>query len=226
MGALIKNEKPILFNGEMVRAILDGRKTQTRRLLKPEQVPHLSPSEIEGNNEFPEMKYISIVQSHPRWGFAAFGETEEKCAQQLLEYGGSPYRKGQKLWVRETHSIVPKTAYWHTPETPHRENGDHWAVYREGWDRSAPRWKPSIHMPRWASRITLEVKSVRVERLQDISEDDAKAEGFTGQQGEARFYHNDEISAFAHFRETWQSIYGNWKSNPWVWVVEFEVVKP
>ncbi|MEN5313387.1 hypothetical protein [Pseudomonas koreensis] len=90
-------ERPILFNGAMVRAILSGQKTVTRRLVKGNQIPSRSKS------DFPEHQWIAVVQDHPRWGFAAFGATEEECAAELAMYGGCPYgRQGDRLWVRET----------------------------------------------------------------------------------------------------------------------------
>lgn len=157
-------ERPILFSGPMVRAILDGRKTQTRRVVKPRQ---------------------GMLDD---W-------TGLPC----------PYGKpGDRLWVRET-------CYF---EQPHGE-----VIYRAdpGSEKALDpeftglRWRPSIHMPRWASRITLEIVNVRVERLQDIRVDDARAEGVTAKW------------PVHGFRNLWQSIngFGSWDANPWVWVVEF-----
>ena len=210
-------ERPILFNGEMVRAILDGRKTQTRRVVKPA----------------PEMVADHSIEP---W------EGDPGILQKLLAQNGRncPFgQPGDLLWVRETHAIVPRTAYTHSAGVeqvlrPH-DNHDA-AVFREGWERSKPgRWRPSIHMPRWASRITLEITDVRVERLQDISEDDARSEGCN-----APLYVNDNrgrwgpprgetlSSAFPSakhwFSCLWESINGagSWAKNPWVWVVEFK----
>ncbi len=161
-------ERPIMFTGPMVRAILDGRKTQTRRVIRPQ----------------------------PRWvGDPGIPfRTEDADPKGIIQ---CPYGKpGDQLWVRET---------W-APNEGDVLAGK--AFYRADNNTIVERWRPSIHMPRWASRITLEITKVRVERLQDISEEDAKAEG----------------SAYrTEFRDIWRSIYGDgsWAHNPWVWVIEF-----
>ena len=197
-------ERPILFSGSMVRAILEGRKTQTRRVYKP-------------RNGFPRPD----------------GEIlPDGTGSQWTEWGTSPYgAPGDRLYVREAHAIVPATAYAQSPGVDYRRSPDgyEWAVYREGWTRCRPgRWRPSIHMPRWASRILLEVTEVRVERVQEISEEDAQAEGIPerspvpgpgAQVGYAR----------AAFRELWDSINADrghgWDANPWVWVVTFHRIQ-
>ena len=131
---------PAIFSGPMVRAMLDGRKTQTRRLAW--KLPYVSP-------DFPGKP--------------------------------TPWQKVKvrdRLWVREAHAIVPRTAYWHDSSIHHQESDDYyWAIYREGWERSKPTWKSPVHMPRWASRLTLIVTDVRRQKLQEISEEDALAEG-------------------------------------------------
>ncbi|WP_336273783.1 hypothetical protein [Vreelandella indica] len=191
-------QRPILFNADMVRALLDGRKTQTRRLVKP------APGMVTNKSIEP-------------W------EGDPKALMALLERNnrGCPYGKpGDRLWVREAHALLPRTAYRASVGTgtieqvEHPTDGYTAAVFREGFDRSgAPKWRPSIHMPRWASRITLEVVSVRVERLNDISAKDALEEGIAlcQQPQEA-------------FRQLWESIHSpeGWSANPWVWVVEFK----
>lgn len=204
--------KPILFNTEMVRAILDGRKTCTRRLIKPQpDKKHIYPLGFVTDST--EKKEVGC------FGFAA------------NEYGGSiqyvkpPYRyaPGDILYVRETWKKAPNGYY-----------------YYEDWQRNdiadVTKWKPSIHMPKEAARIWLKVTDVRVERLQDIDEDGAVKEGIPWSEcrnckapfgcdacaGEGY----DEIDAFA---ELWDStikkidldFYG-WNANPWVWVIEFE----
>ena len=192
-------EHPILFSGEMVRAIMEGRKTQTRRVIKPQ------PNDI---RESPFVK-SGIEDTH---GY----EIKRK------------YAPGDKLWVRET---------W----MPFTENGvrSGMAIYRatdkpeQDGDRPL-KWRPSIFMPRWASRITLEVVSVRVERVQDISEEDALSEGISfwkpkemdNRPFEENFWTN--YPQFA-FQNLWDSInakrgYG-WDANPWVWVIEFRRVE-
>ncbi|HDL6748682.1 TPA: hypothetical protein PXJ82_004433 [Yersinia enterocolitica] len=186
------NEKPILFNAEMVNAILSGRKTQTRRIIS-EKTLHLFGVAA------------SAGQCHPI----------ELCDQRSQSYYldfcplGKP---GDQLWVREAFAAGLCTestlAYRATHKTEDLE---------EGWGETI-KWTPSIHMPRWASRINLLITGVRVERLQDISDADASAEGCkisSMQSGEC-------LSDM--FARLWKSIYGDesWQANPWVWVINFE----
>ncbi|OWF79180.1 hypothetical protein B4900_10935 [Yersinia rohdei] len=200
------NEKPILFNAEMVNAILSGRKTQTRRIIR-EKTLHLFDVAASAG----ECHSLELC--------------DERSQSYYLEFCqlGQP---GDQLWVRETFG-----KYRAAPSG---------FVYRA--DGELPcgdpeRWTPSIHMPRWASRINLLITGVRVERLQDISEQDALAEGLkTGKFGNENnwqdgFYmpgdNQPHFSAKLAFRELWDSIYGqkegeNWQANPWVWVIEFE----
>ncbi len=211
-------ERPILFNGEMVRAILDGRKTQTRRVVKHKinGDPRCTNSLSEGNIPISELWVDD------------------------LEMFACPYGKvGDRLWVRETFAIVPRTAYAQSencqqiikPDCNHDA-----AIFRAGWERSTGgiRWRPSIHMPRWASRITLEITNVRVERLQDISEQDAKSEGVSDDifkshcQNEKALPDSWPVEDLGSdrfiFSMLWQSINGanSWSYNPWVWVIEFK----
>jgi len=190
-------EKPILFNDEMVRAILEGRKTQTRRVVKPakckDSLCQLAPHEIAGE----------VNQGR-----------HQNC----------PYGKaGDRLWVREAHAFVPEPAYRRSIGIYQQINpaDDYEAcVYRENFDRSRSfPWRPSIHMPRWASRITLEIANVRVERLQDISLADARDEG-----GPTQGHSGAPISYRKGFRHLWSQINGpdDWDRNPWVWVIEFK----
>lgn len=211
-------DRPILFSAPMVRAILDGSKTQTRRVVKPQPVDR-------GGGSL-SISYAAGKMNH--MGPAGF------MLEKLAQYG-CPYGKtGDRLWVREKFTIVPVTAYRMSEgvqQTVSPSEPDYAAVYAAGWDRCIPRWKPSIHMPRWASRIMLEITSVRVERLQDISDEDALEEGVT----ETEFYENAErkVSAGAPwpaerlaFADLWKSINGpeSWGSNPWVWVIGFKRV--
>jgi hypothetical protein len=221
-------DRPILFSAEMVRAILDGRKTQTRRNIKytTEHRGPINPA------------YLEAHKDHPGW-------------KDICPYG----QPGDFLWVREAHAISanPDLKPWYRLD--HEEA-------RSSGPRVDVKWRPSIHMPRWASRITLEVKGVRVERLQDISEDDAKAEGcearpFPGpwwegyrDLGDGELIHQQAVgetapywmiepkkmpltpwldrSARDGFRSIWMGLYGPdaWDENPWVWVVAFERWKP
>lgn len=207
-------ERPILFNGEMVRAVLDGRKTQTRRpvthdLAKP---PYFFTGRTEESLGYP------ASEGH-MWFELSYCGNEGSTS-----FIRSPWGVGDLLWVRETWAHVPKTAYAGSEGvTQVLDPTDEYmaAVFRADWGRSAPgRWKPSIHMPKWASRIKLRVKRVWVERVQDISEADANAEGVKP------VWVDPCIESYADgFLETWDSVYGNWSANPWVWCCEFERVE-
>lgn len=198
-------ERPILFNAEMVRAILDGRKTQTRRLVKPQPWWVADPS-VPFSTRDADPK--GIIKS-------PFGNV------------------GDRLWVRETTCIAPKR--FATPDDTclTDDDGDkRYVSYKaDGHSEEAMRdyglkWTPAIHAPRWASRIDLDITAVRVERVLEITEEDAKAEGAP----EQRHPHGGSTLPNSYrwhgFREIWQSIYGNWDANPWVWVYEFRRVKP
>jgi hypothetical protein len=220
-------ERPILFSGAMVRAILSGQKTVTRRPIKGNQIPSRSKS------DFPEHQWMAVVQDHPRWGFAAFGATEEECAAELAMYGGCPYgRQGDRLWVREAWAadaqvdeISPRDLSQGEPIFYPADG----SVRQTGCSMTTQgRGRPSIHMPRWASRILLEITAVRVERLQDISRADIRAEGLQCPPELA----SDDVSPNyrdwypAAWKELWNSTGGDWDANPWVWVVEFKRVQP
>ncbi|EMG5738639.1 morphogenetic protein [Yersinia enterocolitica] len=188
------NEKPILFNAEMVNAILSGRKTQTRRIIS-EKTLHLF-GVAAGAGE-----------CHP------LELCDERSQSYYLEF--CPLGKsGDQLWVRETW------ARYNIDQTSHD------MAYRATTPADWPKeglWRPSIHMPRWASRIDLLITGVRVERLNDISEQDARAEGVKAWRGPAEELVGGKLAFF----ELWDSIYGqkegeNWQANPWVWVIEFE----
>ncbi len=232
-------ERPILFNGAMVRAILCGQKTVTRRLVKGNQIPSRSKSDS------PEHQWIAVVQDHPRWGFAAFGATEQECAAELAMYGGCPYgQRGDRLWVRETFIDLRGTGVEHRPDPNgplHRyayaadcRPGSHSDEARKDFGL---KYKPSIHMPRAACRILLEITDVRVERLQDISEDQAQAEGVRLMRDGSDTWVSREgpgnlvtpwPTAKEAFSDLWNSINGPhaWAANPWVWAVSFKQVTP
>lgn len=174
-------ERPIIFSAPMVRAILDGRKTQTRRIVKPQPTVEIEP----------QSNYQEMVR----------GAGLDCCRHGVT---------GDRLWVRE--------AFYHIGETRqvfYKADGSN--NYQDDLRWGGP-WKPSIHMPRWASRITLEITDIRVERLQDISEKDALADG--GWEYKKCPVHCSPKMSFA---DLWQSIYGHgsWDANPWVWVVSF-----
>ncbi|WP_274643369.1 hypothetical protein [Pseudomonas serbica] len=221
-------ERPILFSAPMVRAILEGRKTVTRRLVKGGQIPTEETSVPTGERQ----RWSAIGQRDPRYGFCVFGSTEAECAKELEEFAPCPYgRRGDRLWVRETFNT----------STDCRPQIDEPYIYAadlnsDGFQKWAARWKPSIHMPRAASRILLEITDLRVERLQDISDEQALAEGVRPYLDHAEFgdwYHVEGIETYSaepskSFELLWSSINGteSWNVNPWVWVVEFKRVTP
>ena len=219
-------ERPILFSAPMVRAILEGRKTVTRRPVKGGQIPTEDPAE-EGR-----LRWSAIGQRDPRYGFCLFGETEAECAQELATFGRCPYgRPGDRLYVRETFNRTnPGGAagvYYY------RADGGFPKSIGGGTFTDAESWKPSIHMPRIASRILLEITAVRVERLQEITPAQVTAEGVST-HGEALWGGEWWVDApdqaiedaRKDFADLWTSTGGDWSSNPWVWVVEFKQVTP
>lgn len=202
-------DRPIIFSGPMVRALLEGRKTQTRRLLKRNP-----------NGTYPIYdKGRNIGWSSDPWPPGAG----------LVCH--TTYRPGDRLYVREAHALVPSSAYRMSPGVPYAvndEDGSQACVYREGWERSKPStgWRPSIHMPRWASRLTLTVTEVRVQRLQEISTDDAIAEGVSlpwSPGGTLAMM--AQGTAKSAYRDLWNSLHGPdaWDANPWVVAVTFTV---
>ena len=204
------NSRPILFSAPMVRALLDGRKTQTRRVFKPERMTW----DAKGRYTTHAMRGGEVVMT----GSGPF------LPNDWLHY--CPYgQPSDRLWVRETWSDNSAT---HVPGINQRVY--YRADYPEGSYKSVLHWHPSIHMPRWASRITLEITGVRVERLQDISEADAIAEGVSYDPGEGGTYWVPGLgcssdTATGSYRLLWESINGpgSWGANPWVWLVEFNV---
>lgn len=208
----------------MVRAILEGRKTQTRRVVKlPVEQDHM----WDGG--------WKIIHKAITTGLATFNRMRGKSLKNkdpiICPYG----QPGDRLWVRETWALVPQTAYRQSTgvDQVNKPGCNHdAAVFRAGWERCAPsRWRPSIHMPRWASRITLEIVSVRIERLNDISERDALSEGIERLSVGFKDYQRTQwnLGCPKHsFQTLWESINGNgsWQQNPWVWVVEFKRVQP
>jgi len=201
----------------MIRALLAGRKVQTRRPVKFPVIDRNVGCELAGNELAGEIAAGNYYNS---------------------KYG----KPGDRLWVRETWMPdAPRDGTWADVEfygckcsplsmIPNRYRKPEHCIHRASWEGSEMvGWTPSIHMPRWASRITLDITGVRVERLQAISEDDAKAEGMIPEACDHIRRSCEEIgccgdTARGEFSALWTSIYGadSWKANPWVWVVEFK----
>lgn len=240
-------ERGLIFNAEMVRAILDGRKTQTRRIVK-------------GTDG--AVKFCKEWDINGEEIFVVLGEKDHTGMNPVLGAISCPFGAvGDRIWVRETWATlgnedgccvdwegnlckgderstariyrasceqrpgdyglwsIPDDAYWKPHTKEHKFEGA---------------WRPSIHMPRWASRILLEITDVRVERLNAISEEDATAEGvppagslLPDYPGTFLTPKGDFATAKVAFQRLWESIYGeeSWKANSWVWVIEFKRVE-
>ena len=223
-------ERPILFSAPMVRAILDGRKTVTRRAVKGFQIPTEDTAIPVGDRQ----RWSAIGQRDPRYGLCVFGSTEQECAKELEEYAPCPYgRRGDRLWVRETWGLQVRNYGGGTGEHIVYRAANPDAIYcksAEGQEYPV-KWKPSIHMHRHSSRILLEITDVRVERLQDISGDQAEAEGVDAAMCQqfletSPSRHQCKEAVIHGFAGLWQSTGGDWNANPWVWVVEFKRVTP
>lgn len=201
--------RPILFSAAMVRALLSGAKTQTRRALKKQPLDILP---MEGDKAGRE--WIILDQREP--------EPKGKVIHCRF---GVP---GDFLWVRETHAIVGNVdPGW----VLYRANGYESECRRHRFDSPPPEseitWKPSIHMPRWASRLTLRITNVRVERLNDISEADARAEGVSFGNITDQTTGEIDRDAIEAYEKLWESINGprSWARNDWVWCLSFEVIR-
>ena len=222
-------ERPVIFNGEMVRAILDGRKTQTRRVMavQPE------------SNQFGLLRITDSTKRSDigkyHWAESNATGTHQRSALFSCPFG----QVGDRLWVREKFMDLTGTGieattgkfegFAYRADTPAGSYGDE--VRKE----YGLKWTPSLHMPRKACRILLEITAVRVERLNDISVDDAEAEGINMDE----LYDSQDCydciaghnmtgrpTVTGAFKYLWESIYGvdSWSANPWVWVIEFRRV--
>ncbi|HBN8303652.1 hypothetical protein SOJ57_01880 [Pseudomonas aeruginosa] len=215
-------ERPILFNDQMVRAILEGRKTVTRRAVKDTGFYAIDAA-IHGNE-------VALREREALSTRCPFGQP------------------GDRLWVREAWTIDLLAAYstekGYDSEYELRYRADDAAreihvapgepdPYLALYDSQRGDWRPSIHMPRWASRILLEITAVRVERLQDISEEQALAEGVHGEPCDHARQACSDIGCWGDtakgaFGFLWEQLNGAgaWQAKPWVWVVEFKRVTP
>ncbi|MET6581021.1 hypothetical protein [Morganella morganii] len=231
-------ERGVIFNSEMVRAILDGRKTQTRRVVSDR---HLH--QIDVASQLGECYPLECGIDHAN---------SQSYYRDLCPFGDV----GDRLWVRETFALLgnedgvcvdwndriiydEKEAARIYRASCEQKDGDYglWSIPDDAdWKPHTDNhkydgtWRPSIHMPRWASRILLEITGVRVERLQDISQADAIAEGAPPSHptidAVSREYGFPDFSR-SWFGQTWWHIYGkeNWQANPWVWVIEFKQIQ-
>ena len=223
-------DRPIIFSAAMIKALIAGRKTQTRRIIK-----------IAGRG--PDYVGPRGCTDDPRcWGWedsdhGDYVTIEREPGQRMgwRDWRGA-YRVGDRLWVREAHrcngwATDLATVFYRASE------GDGYTAMCEQWPIAdhkplpvSMQWRPSIHMPRWASRLTLIVTDVRVQRLQNISEDDARAEGLTqayegwATDPEGRCYGDTAKSSFT---QLWDSLHGDeaWSANPWVAAINFTVLK-
>lgn len=220
-------DRPILFSAPMVRALLAGRKTQTRRILLGTALAAHEP------------QWDAVQGADGIWRLVA--DTEEVRGQIIPDVR---YSVGDRLWVRENIAVMPRTAHA-LPKTQSPVDPDVAAYYQADFDRSGkPRWSPSIHMPRWASRLTLIVAHVRVQRLQDISEADAISEGAIsipygsppGFPEREAYHHGQKLpppleaafeTAKDSFRNLWNGLNAargfGWLVNPWIVAVTFGV---
>ncbi|MCF2841950.1 morphogenetic protein [Klebsiella pneumoniae] len=228
-------ERGMIFNAEMVRALLDGRKTQTRRVIA--NVGHDNCLPLQKRTKTKDGIYTHVMDAHI-YGLCPFGKI------------------GDRIWVRETWSDVnldgaPAVAYRADDEVYDLMEDKSLLDEDGAFNYQDPRvrkyqfaawhsdlisgiegnWRPSIHMPRWASRITLEITGVRVERLNSISQEDAQAEGLELTGWRPTYSDPDSggevMTPYDNFAELWSSIYGDesWQANPWVWVIEFKRVE-
>lgn len=214
--AIVVPECAIPFSGPMVRAILEGRKTQTRRMVKP----------VRGFERHNILKY-GLPHAADTW--AVWWHSEETDRVGCLQ--DCPYgAPGDRLWVRETWKCDQVWNQFSPIEIGPREADILFLADEQSPSRKGVYWgktRPSIFMPRWASRITLEVTDVRAERLQEISEADAISEGIQVDECGHVIREDDPINwggAIWEFAKVWESINGkgSWAQNPWVWVVEFK----
>lgn len=211
-------DRPILFSAPMVRAILEGRKTQTRRVVRG--------GWVYGKENFGKRRVFILDRDSDLVNDLLLSKARHPNNQPQCPFG----YVGDRLWVKETWCrgrVFPIYRASCCDDKPSANTDDWNALYVD-------KWTSSIHMPRWASRITLEVVDVRVQRLDDIGEDDAKAEGVSVGTWPSAVERAREFKArvrdttIAKFAALWDSIHGagSWDANPWVWVIEFKRIEP
>jgi len=211
-----QKERPIIFSTKMVRAILDGRKTQTRRPIKPQPDPFAI---------YAILNEDSLSKKPHLWisGYGGDGNTWKN--PEFDPWFSCPYQVGDVLWVKETYAISRvgdvEGAPLCEPIVLYKADG-----YPDDW-KSGYIQRPSIFMPKWASRIKLEITGIRVERIQDIPERDCIAEGITPIS--TPNITGDEPTLREKFADLWDSLWAKkglgWSQNPWVWVIEFRRIE-
>ena len=216
-------ERPILFSDTMVRAILAGAKTQTRRVVQaPAKNMQRAGTQVIKHRAAGDPWYGDHVWSM-RNRMGVWGDYTHERFMSRCPYGAP----GDRLWVREAWApfVGPDGRDYVAYRSTCAPDGSFlWGGDGEIAQMQIHRWRPSIHMPRRVSRIILEITGVRVERLQDISEQDAWAEGFPDPDGRNREYPD---RARYWFKTLWGEINGieSWDANPWVWVIEFKRIE-
>jgi hypothetical protein len=228
-------ERPILFKAEMVRAILDGRKTQTRRAVKPQPASGVRQSPFSSSGlEDGHGRELSCPYGKPgdqlwvreTWRIGAWDHNE---GSMCIDYQDGPDKTWRNVpdsgwfereWIAISDELTRKKIGFNA------KGNYHWAP-----GQSPLKWKPSIHMPRWASRIQLEITDLRVERLQEISEEDAFQEGVDNKlcaESVGRSPLKMGVATQSGYAYFWDKINGpgSWDANPWVWVIEFKRIKP
>lgn len=235
-------ERGMIFNSEMVRAILDGRKTQTRRIMKVQPKPC-------NHANWPDDSPDPQWKSYPGgWCCAVCANGTTIDHRHHAKGITCPYGTvGDRIWVRETfqgplfdyeqmESYLEDSSKFENPEfCQYAADGKPAPEYYDADDNLRHGWRPSIHMPRWASRILLEITNIGIQRIHSISQNDAAREGLmrlpvTGRycinQGD-QYFGGASHDAREVFSWMWQSIYGeeSWNANPWVWVIEFKRIE-
>ncbi|HAV2044973.1 MULTISPECIES: hypothetical protein [Klebsiella/Raoultella group] len=243
-------ERGMIFNAEMVRAILDGRKTQTRRIMKAQPSEDFTPMNMTLEPDYKARWYTPGIVDKD--GYLQPANKEVFGVANENEGYSCPFGAvGDRIWVREAYrfpasldDVSPTGVGEMAVATGYRKP---WAptlyeftgTFSDGWKgfetppkvSGAGKLRPSIHMPRWASRILLEITDVRVERLNSISQEDAQAEGMELTGWRPTYSDPDSggevMTPYDNFAELWSSIYGDesWQATPWVWVIEFKRVE-